>query len=235
MQVILFDIDGTLIQTGGAGGDALMSAFSDVFRVPDPQLVPFSGRTDRGIARMLFTLHGVDDSEGNWLQLREEYLRRLTEYLPTRQGAILPGIPQLLELLSQQSDVAVGLLTGNLRDGARRKLEHFGLQHHFSFGGFGDRHADRDDVAREALVASREHVSADLPADQIWVIGDTPFDVRCARAIGARAVAVATGWDSREELAASQPDMLFDSLDPPEVFLHQVKTAMTTDAGDTSA
>ena len=223
MVVLLFDIDGTLIQTGGAGGAALMTAFSDLFGVADPKEVPFSGRTDRGIVRNLFHVHGVDDTDANWHRLKDEYLRRLLIYLPQRAGLVLPGIERLLDHLAAREDVAVGLLTGNVRDGARMKLEHFRLLHHFAFGGYGDHHADRDDVAvREALAASREHVGHELAPDQVWVIGDTPFDVRCARAIGARAAAVATGWHSRERLAAAAPDLLLDSLDPSDAFLQRV-------------
>jgi phosphoglycolate phosphatase len=219
MIVMLFDIDGTLIQTGGAGGAALMTAFSDLFDVADPREVPFSGRTDRGIARSLFRAHRVDDTDSNWHRLKDEYLRRLLVYLPQREGLVLPGISRLLCHLSARDDVALGLLTGNVRDGAKLKLEHFRLFHHFTFGGYGDHFVNRDDVARAALAASREHVQHEVPLDQVWVIGDTPMDIRCARAIGARAVAVATGWHSRERLAAAAPDLLLDSFEPADAFL----------------
>ncbi len=164
MMVLLFDIDGTLIKTGGAGGAALMTAFSDLFDVADPREVPFSGRTDRGIARSLFRAHHIDDTDSNWHRLKDEYLRRLLVYLPQREGLVLPGISQLLGHLSERDDVALGLLTGNARDGARLKLEHFRLFHHFTFGGYGDHFVKRDDVARAALAASREHVRHDGPA-----------------------------------------------------------------------
>ncbi|MHB8973327.1 MAG: HAD hydrolase-like protein [Pirellulaceae bacterium] len=222
MVVLLFDIDGTLIQTGGAGGAALMTAFADLFGIAEPREVPFSGRTDRGIVRNLFHIHGVDDTDGNWHRLKDEYLRRLLMYLPQREGLVLPGIERLLDHLADRQDLAVGLLTGNVRDGARIKLEHYRLHHHFAFGGYGDLHADRDDVAREALAASRAHVGHELSPDQVWVIGDTPSDVRCARAIGARVAAVATGWHSRERLAAAAPDLLLDSLDPSDEFLQRL-------------
>lgn len=222
MMVVLFDIDGTLIQTGGAGGWALMSAFSDVFGIAEPEEVTFCGRTDRGIARDLFQAHGVDDSQANWQRLQAEYLSRLQWMLPQRQGCVLPGIEPTLEQLAQRPDVAVGLLTGNLREGARLKLEHYGLMHHFAFGGFGDHHSDRDDVARSALAASRQHMQREIPSERVWVVGDTPLDVRCARAIGARAVAVATGWHGREELRDAEPDLLLDSLEQPTDLLDQL-------------
>jgi phosphoglycolate phosphatase-like HAD superfamily hydrolase len=122
----------------------------------------------------------------------------------------------------QAPNVAVGLLTGNVRDGARTKLGHFGLYEHFQFGGFGDHHFDRDDVARDALAAVHACVGSHCTADRIWVIGDTPLDVRCARAIGARVAAVATGLHSCEQLAASEPDLLFDDLSDPTPLLRLI-------------
>ncbi|MHB0955883.1 MAG: HAD hydrolase-like protein [Pirellulaceae bacterium] len=222
MVILLFDIDGTLIQTGGAGGAALMTAFSDLFGVADPQEVPFSGRTDRGIARSLFRAHQIEDTEENWHRLKDEYLRRLLIFLPQHAGLVLPGIERLMEHLSTRKDVAVGLLTGNVQKGARMKLEHYRLLHHFAFGGYGDHHVDRDDVAREALAASSLHVRQEVSPDAVWVIGDTPFDVRCARAIGARVAAVATGWHSRERLAAAAPDLLLDDFAQADAFLQRV-------------
>lgn len=218
-MVLLFDIDGTLIKTGGAGGTALMSAFSDTFQVAEPCDVPFSGRTDRWIAQRLFRAHDIDDTDANWQRLKDEYLRRLVVYLPQREGMVLPGVAALLSQLSQRDDVALGLLTGNAQGSAKLKLDHYCLSHYFAFGGYGDHFVDRDDVARDALTASRTHIGREVPPDRVWVIGDTPIDVRCARAIGARAVAVATGWDSRERLAAAAPDLVVDSLDPADAFL----------------
>src|SRR5207244_1852351 len=109
---------------------------------------------------------------------------RLPDSLNRHNGRVLPGIVALLQTLRSRQDAALGLLTGNVRAGARVKLGHYGLFEHFAFGGFGDLHFDRDDVAREALAETRTHVGAHVPPERIWVIGDTPLDVRCARAIG---------------------------------------------------
>lgn len=212
MRVFLFDIDGTLVSTGGAGKAALDDAFTAEFNIPQSHDVPLSGRTDRGIARHLFELHGLADTEENWLRFRRAYLNRLPHELPRRKGTVLPGVAALLSLLRTREDVAVGLLTGNVPEGARIKLEHYGLYQHFAFGGFGDFHAHRDDVAREALAAARAHVARPFAEDRIWVIGDTPLDVRCARSIGARVVAVATGVFTAAELALESPDMLVEDL-----------------------
>ena len=213
MKILLFDIDGTLISTGGAGLAALRAAFTELFGVADPHDVPVSGRTDRGIARELFQLHGIEDSAENWERFRAAYLAHLRQQLPQRPGRLLPGVAELLAGLAGRERVLVGLLTGNTRDGARLKLEYFSIHEHFAFGGFGDRHANRDDVAAEALAAAREHnQGSHRHANHIWVIGDTPLDVSCARAIGARALAVATGGHPAEELAAAEPDLLLPDL-----------------------
>jgi phosphoglycolate phosphatase-like HAD superfamily hydrolase len=220
MHVCLFDIDGTLILSGGAGKAAMERALLSEFGVARLRGgVPFSGRTDRVIARDLLRLHGVADAPDNWPRLRDAYLRHLPGCLASHQGRVLPGIDVLLEHLSGRGDVAVGLLTGNIRDGARLKLGHYNLFHHFAFGGFGDHHLERDDVAREALAVARQHCNGTAELEEIWVIGDTPLDVSCARAIGAQVVAVATGWHSLAELTAAGPDLLVKDLSDAAPFL----------------
>jgi phosphoglycolate phosphatase-like HAD superfamily hydrolase len=219
MHICLFDIDGTLLNSGGAGKAAMENALLEEFGLPElMQQVMYSGRTDRSIIRDLMRFHEVEEHPEHLERLVEGYLSRLPDYLHRHQGTVLPGIADLLETLSQRQDVALGLLTGNLRAGARVKLGHFGLFDFFAFGGFGDHHWDRDDVAREALAAVRDRF-LDVAAENVWVIGDTPLDVRCARAIGARAVAVATGWHSLDELAACQPDLLLRDLSDPAPLL----------------
>lgn len=215
MHVCLFDIDGTLIQTSGAGRAALQQALLDEFGVTEPiRNEQVLGRTDRGIAAELFTQHGLGDTAENWDRLRECYLSHLPRALSEREGRILPGITRLLETLSGSAEqVVLGLLTGNTRRGAQLKLDHFGLFTHFRLGGFGDRHPLRDDVAREALQIVQEHLNGDVDLQQIWVIGDTPLDVRCARVIGARSIAVATGWHTAEQLDAERPDVVLENLD----------------------
>jgi phosphoglycolate phosphatase-like HAD superfamily hydrolase len=209
---LLFDIDGTLIRSHGAGLDALEHALRSVFGKQGADEVEISGRTDRGIARSLFQHHGIADTADNWQRLRDAYLRALPDCLRQRGGNVLPGVESLLAQLAERSDMMVGLLTGNIREGARLKLAHFELHEHFRFGGFGDEHFERDAVAHEALRTARAHVPRPLEPRDVWVIGDTPLDIRCARAIEARVLAVATGMFSRGELAAHEPDLLFDNL-----------------------
>lgn len=224
MNVCLFDIDGTLLSSGGAGKAAMETALLAEFGLDGIRAqVPYSGRTDRAIGRDLLRLHDLGESVHNWQRLLSHYLRLLPDCLTKHRGQVLPGIAALLEHLRRRGDVALGLLTGNVRDGARLKLGHYQLFHYFAFGGFGDQHFDRDHVATEALLAARDHLEGSLTPDQIWVIGDTPLDVKCARAIGARVAAVATGWHPRQELEASQPDLLLDDFRDPEPFLAVLK------------
>src|SRR5262245_708416 len=219
MHVCLFDIDGTLIHTRGAGMAALREGLRVAFGVADPtDQVAVHGRTDRGITRDLFRHHGIDDKEEHWERFRDAYLQVLPGTLASRPGTILPGIVALLDILASRDDVAIGLLTGNTREGARLKLAHYGLDKYFGFGGFGDEHLERDDVAREALAAVTARLNGAVDLERLWVIGDTPTDVSCGRAIGARVIAVATGNHTHAELAAAGPDHLAtDFADPAPV------------------
>jgi len=220
MHVCFFDIDGTLVRTGGAGRSAMEAALASEFGALDPPGdVPFSGRTDRAIISDL--LRGIDmpPTAANLGRCLHAYLRHLPDQLASRRGEVLPGIGNLLDRLGGLPAVALGLLTGNVRDGARIKLSHYGLFGHFDFGGFGDLHENRNDVARAALDEARQTLNTPLDVGRVWVVGDSPHDVRCARSIGARAVAVATGWNTLEELEAEQPDVLLADLSDESRFL----------------
>jgi phosphoglycolate phosphatase-like HAD superfamily hydrolase len=207
MHICLFDIDGTLLSSGGAGKAAMEAALESEFAVTRTSGgVPYSGRTDRAITQDLFHFHGIEWSVDNWQRFLASYLGHLPDCLASHQGKIMPGIAELLQNISGREQFALGLLTGNVREGARLKLGHYGLFEYFAFGGFGDHHLDRDDVAQEALAVIQSRYNG--AANSVWVIGDTPLDIRCARAIGAHAIAVATGSHSVDELAAEQPDLL---------------------------
>ena len=216
MHVCLFDIDGTLIRSGGAGSAAFGVAMRKLFGPPrhEPDVI-YTGRTDRAIAGDLFGAFAIDDSAENFRRFQDEYLRCLPDALAERDGRVLPGIASLVSLLNDRDDVLVGLLTGNMHRGARTKLEHYGLWREFAFGAFGDVRRERDDVARDAIELIAERLDGEPDAERVWVIGDTPRDVACARAVGARAIAVATGTHTREELIDSCADLLLDDLADP--------------------
>jgi phosphoglycolate phosphatase len=212
MPILLFDIDGTLVRTGGAGKAAMEAALREGFGVPEIRdVVPFGGRTDPAIGHDLLTVHGQQATPDNVTRLTQFYLERLPAALNRNGGEVCPGIRELLDELHPKSHVTLGLLTGNVRAGAQKKLGHFGLWEYFRFGGFGDNHHDRDDVARSALHAASHHAERVDPSE-VWVIGDTALDIKCARAIGAKAVAVATGWVPLDELRTHGPDFAFEDL-----------------------
>ncbi|MGC1273777.1 MAG: HAD family hydrolase [Planctomycetaceae bacterium] len=224
MHICLFDIDGTLLNTGGAGQAAMEAAIRERLETTTAiHGISYAGRTDRGIIHDIFAFYGVDLTS----QAREEfiaaYLAQLPRYLEGRPGLVLPGVVELLSHLHARDDVTLGLLTGNLLAGARLKLEHHGLADYFDFavGAFGDEHLDRDDVARaawDAVLEQHRHVDG-LSPDRVWVIGDTPADVKCARAIGAKVLAVATGVYPADQLAAAGPDRLVDDFADAEAVL----------------
>jgi phosphoglycolate phosphatase-like HAD superfamily hydrolase len=216
--VILFDIDGTLIDAGGAGHAAMAAAMSELYGAPGrPQAVACAGRTDRAIMQDFFELHDVVDPAAHWESFSATFLKTLPVFLGQHTGRVLPGVTELLARIAALSHVETGLLTGNLRHAARIKLQHFGLEEYFyaqrePCGGFGDVHLDRNDVARDALLSVNQQRSTPVEASSIWIIGDTPNDVRCARAIGANVLAVATGTFSRDELQRTEPDLVLDDL-----------------------
>ena len=215
MNVLLFDIDGTLIDAGGAGQAAMEAALAEQFGADRPVTgISTAGRTDRAIAMDLFRFHEIEVNDAHWSRYLKSYFRLLPNSLHTRSGIVLPGVVALLERLRLRNDVLLGLLTGNFAEGAQLKLSHYGLDHHFQLGGFGDHHLDRDDVAREAYRVVKTRLP-DVEPDRVWVIGDTPSDIRCGRAIGAKVLAVGTGIFSSKELEEHRPDVLLDDLSQP--------------------
>ena len=229
MHICLLDIDGTLLLTGGAGQKAFAQTLADEFGIGEIiHPVMFAGRSDRAIALELMRLHGVEDSADNWQRFCVGYLSRLEATLVTNQGYLLPGAIELVTTLAKRDDVALGLLTGNVREGAKRKLTHYELWHWFEFGGYGDDHLDRSDIAASALAAAREHINGRANGSasngnkfegEIIVVGDTPNDITCGRSIGARCVAVPTGHTKADELRQNNPDLLVDTLEDIEPIL----------------
>lgn len=211
--VCLFDIDGTLLSSGGAGQHAMEQALLETFGVTGPYHdIKAAGRTDKAITTDLFNHHQIEISEENWDRFLNSYVSHLPNSLATQNGKVLPGIIEILQSLSENEATSLGLLTGNLKVGAELKLQHFELDHHFHFGGFGDVHHNRDDVARTAYQKACSFLNRDVRSEDVWVIGDTPDDVTCGRAIGANTIAVATGVYNSDVLQAAQPDYLFEDF-----------------------
>ncbi len=222
-RLLLFDIDGTLLTTGGAGERGFAEAFHEAFGILDDlSTIDFAGATDSRITRMLFDKHGLPGTSENHERFKTAYLPRLTANLPLLPGRVMPGIVELLPALRERpTEFALGLLTGNYAEAADLKLVHYGLAEFFSFGAFADDSPDRDRLGPVALRRARERFGANSfpePARDVLLLGDTPRDIACARACGARVLAVATGRHGREALAAHGPDFLFDTLAEPGVW-----------------
>jgi phosphoglycolate phosphatase-like HAD superfamily hydrolase len=212
-RLLLWDIDGTLINTGAAGQHALVRATIQRFGGDgDLKGVEIAGRTDIAIAHQILEKYRepvTDESVRPFLDL---YLDLLVEELPRRDGRVLSGVRELVEDSSHQPHITLGLLTGNLRRGAQLKLEYYHLWHFFPFGAFSDDHHDRNALGPCALRRAIDETAIDFSPEQVDVIGDTGHDIACGKAFGARTIAVATGSWSRERLAQHQPDFLFDDL-----------------------
>jgi phosphoglycolate phosphatase len=214
-RVVFFDIDGTLVLTGGAGSRAMGLAFDDLFSIGDAFTgLAMAGRTDRFLLAAAAERAGVSADDPRLLQFRERYLRYLAEELnrPIGVARVLPGVRELLENLSTRRDVLVGLLTGNYAEAARLKLMHFDLWRYFACGAYGDDAVDRNHLVPVALDRAREHGVSRLEARHVFVVGDTPHDVACAAAAGARSIAVATGFSDRDSLTSSGADLVLDDL-----------------------
>lgn len=190
-------------------------AFEDLFAVPNAfDGIPMPGRTDTWILSDAAALHGIPPTAARLAQFRDVYLGYLVEELdkPGPRKGIMPGVRALLDSLSQRSDAYLALLTGNYEDAARVKLQYFDLWRYFSCGAFGDDAPDRNGLLPKALARVRECGGPEVaPADAV-LIGDTPLDVQCAAAAGARAIAVATGGHDAATLRASGADVVFEDL-----------------------
>ncbi len=212
-RLLLFDIDGTLINSGGAGIYALKDALTERHGIKDDLAdIEIAGMTDSGIVISILKKHQIPPTNGNITAFLDSYVHFLSLELPRRQGKLLPGVLELLGKLKSRKHIVLGLLTGNLSRGAQLKLGHYGVWHFFEFGAFADDHHDRNELGPFAQARAKEKHGHEFSADDIDIIGDTPRDIACGKAIGARTVAVTTGTWSREQLAKHQPDFLIDDF-----------------------
>ncbi len=216
----LFDVDGTLVDTAGAGRAGLEASFRIVFGLEDVAAaaasVRFGGKTDPAIIAEIARVAGIPDGdvEARYAELQTAYLDELKRALavPNPRRRVLPGVRALLDRLSSRPDVMLGLITGNIEEGARAKLEAFGLNRYFVDGGFSSDHPERTEIARIAHRKLSHRAGFSFPADRVMIIGDTELDVACARANGFRSIAVESGFASREHLVAAGPDALLPDL-----------------------
>jgi phosphoglycolate phosphatase-like HAD superfamily hydrolase len=212
-KLILFDIDGTLIRTGGAGVKAFGKTFQEEYQLPHAtESLSFAGRTDRRLVELLFSQNDIGITPSAVERFFEVYLGHLEHFLPKDHTTPLEGVIELINSMGKwQPTPVIGLLTGNHPQGAQLKLNHYNLWHEFKMGVFGDKHLDREAVAEEAFRWAQERW-ADIDPEQILIIGDTLRDIQCARSIGARVLAVATGDSSVDELKVHNPDWVVSNL-----------------------
>jgi phosphoglycolate phosphatase-like HAD superfamily hydrolase len=223
VKLVLFDVDGTLLTASGAGRRALDQALRDVYGTAGPiDAYDFRGGTDPQIVRDLLRYAGLREdaiaADEKAVYLRYEAL--LDAEIGDGRGVTLyPGVRDLVETLAAREDVIVGLLTGNIEAGARIKLRPTGLWPHFRLGAYGSDDADRTRLPLVAATRAERLVGRAFRGPDTVIIGDTPRDIGCARAFGARAIAVATGWHSIEDLTAHGPDHVFADLSDRELAL----------------
>jgi phosphoglycolate phosphatase-like HAD superfamily hydrolase len=214
VKLVLFDIDGTLVHTGGAGIKAFAKAFATEFGIPNgTEKMKFAGRTDVGLVREFFRLNHIEPDAKHFRRFFESYVFWLDHILAQSETQACPGIWELIRGLQELPDPPMlGLLTGNIRLGAEIKLRHFDLWHEFVTGGFADDHEDRDQIAHVAHQRGARVLGKQLRGEEVVVIGDTPLDIKCGRAIGANVLAVATGGATYDELKKHSPDWLVKDL-----------------------
>ena len=230
MRLVLFDIDGTILRSGGVGRIAMERALTTTFGSPGSQEYRYDGKTDRQIVRETMRLEGLSDDEidARMESLLELYVSGLHEEFSSglRTVQIFPGVVELFDRLEQQPNVVLGLLTGNIEPGARAKLGAAGIDiSRFRVNAFGSDHEDRPALPAIAQQRAREMLGVELAGNRLVVIGDTPADIRCGEAIGARAIGVATGRYTVEQLAAHGAYAVFETLADTEAVMERIINA----------
>jgi phosphoglycolate phosphatase-like HAD superfamily hydrolase len=228
VKLVLFDIDGTLLWTDGAGRRAIHAALRDVFGTVGPTDYWFDGKTDPQIVRDLMRLEGFDDAtiDERLPRVLIRYVERLREELrnPEHPPRVLPGVPELLDALDGAPGIVLGLLTGNIAEGADAKLRAVRIDPaRFKVGAFGSDHELRPELPAIAHRRANESLGLSLLGDAVVVIGDTPADVQCGRALGARAIGVATGRFTTAQLNEHGPAAVFDDLSDTPLVLETIR------------
>jgi phosphoglycolate phosphatase len=230
MKLVLFDIDGTLLRSDGAGKRAIHRALLEVFGATGPADYHFDGKTDKQIVRELMRLEGHADHhiDASMQRLLDLYVGYLNEELTVSTGRarVLPGVRELLAALDERREVILGLLTGNLEQGARAKLDAVGIDFdRFRIGAFGSDHEHRPELPAIARSRTKGRLGIDIHGEAMVVIGDTPADLTCGRSLGANAIGVATGRYSVEELLQHDPVAAFPDLSDTESVLRAILEA----------
>lgn len=219
MKLLLWDIDGTLLHSHGAGERALIAAMKERYDL-DVSLenIDYRGRTDRYISKVILSMHQRPDGEQDIEQYTRAYLRHLENELPQKPGQVFPGIAEILETLNAREDFVNALLTGNLETGAKLKLEQHNLWRYFKFGAFADDSATRPELGPIALQRALKIFQREFDLEKVFIIGDTEHDIDVGKKIGAKTIAVCTGNFPAEYLAPFQPDYLFEDFSNTRAF-----------------
>jgi phosphoglycolate phosphatase-like HAD superfamily hydrolase len=227
MKIVLFDIDGTILWTDGAGRRAVFQALEEHFGATGPGEHRFDGKTDPQIVRELMRHAGVAevDIDNRLGEVLDRYLELLHDELAetNHRDHVFPGVRELLEALESRDDVLLGLLTGNIHGGAHAKLAAVGIApSRFRVGAFGSDHHDRPQLPEIARRRAEEMLGGPVSGRDVIVIGDTPADIACGIEIGARAIGVATGRYSVKELSACNPAAVFPDLSDTDAVVRAI-------------
>jgi len=212
-KLVLFDIDGTLIDPGGAGRRSLGHTFNEIFAIRDAFAgIRMAGKTDIQIIKEGLSVHGLSSDDQNLPSILSVYLKNLKTEIMNKKKHINPGVVELLDTLKAMDGYWLGLLTGNIERGARIKLGAFGLNEYFSVAAFGDDNENRNLLLPIAIEKFRKMTNISINCDDCIVIGDTPSDVQCSKPYGAVSIAVSTGPYSYESLLETGADCVLRDL-----------------------
>ncbi|MBZ0265831.1 HAD hydrolase-like protein [bacterium] len=214
-RLLIFDIDGTLLLNGRIARDNFFAAFRETCReLPDTSSIHFMGMTDRGIFRQLLDAsnhHG--DFEEMFCSFSHSFTEKMRQtYQHAKEPHLLPGVRELLEFLHEDEETFLALGTGNIRESAYLKLKHFGIDHIFPVGGFGGDYENRNDAILSAATQAMGQSGLHQPPQHFWIIGDTQNDIIAGHSVGAKVLAVASGFVPLEELIEAGGDIVLPDL-----------------------
>lgn len=228
MKFVLFDIDGTLIDSGGAGTESLNIAFEELFSVKDAfKRISMAGKTDIQIMREGLGTHGIVPGNGVIAEFCSAYVKHLRNVIRDRNGHVKKGIRAALDAITSDNGFSLGLLTGNIELGAQIKLASFGLDSYFELGAYGDDDEDRNNLLPIAIEKFHKRSPERISFSDCVVIGDTPRDIDCSKPYGAFSIAVATGPYPFETLAEAGPDVVLRDLSDTEELISLLKNSET--------